>query len=220
MNDLIGILVSFIFVFAVIGISTVLSNKGRLDPEGSRKFIHVAVSNWWIIAMLMFSDPLWASFVPLMFVFINTLSYRKNIFKAMERDGSPRDLGTVYYAISLLILAALTFTYKVPYIGGIGILVMGYGDGFAAIVGQRYGKHSFTKFGLNKSLEGSLMVLVFGVLISGLFFGLYSPSNLILKAVIVGCFALIVEVLSPNGFDNLTLPLLVSALSMVLVFTL
>lgn len=220
MNDLIGILISFIFVFAVIGMSTVLSNKGLLDNEGSRKFIHVSVSNWWIIAMLTFKDPLWASFVPLMFVFINYLSYRKNIFKAMERDGSSKDLGTVYYAISLLILAYLTFTYKVPYIGGVGILVMGYGDGFAAIVGQRYGKHPLTKFGLNKSLEGSLMVLVFGCLISGIFFSLYSPSNLILKSVLVGISALIIEVLSPNGFDNLTLPLFVSALSMVLVSTL
>ena len=133
MNDLIGILISFIFVFAVIGMSTVLSNKGLLDNEGSRKFIHVSVSNWWIIAMLTFKDPLWASFVPLMFVFINYLSYRKNIFKAMERDGSSKDLGTVYYAISLLILAYLTFAYKVPYIGGIGILVMGYGDGLSLI---------------------------------------------------------------------------------------
>jgi len=220
MNNLIGIIVSFVFVFAVIGISTVLSNKGILDGEGSRKFIHVAVSNWWIIAMLTFTDPLWASFVPLMFVFINYLSYRKNVFKAMERDGSSRDLGTVYYAISLLILAYATFSYHFAYIGGIGILIMGYGDGFAALIGKKFGKHSFKKFGLDKSLEGSLTVLVFALLIAGIFFGLYAPSNLILKTVAVGVAATIIELISPNGFDNLTLPLLVSLLAVVLVNTL
>jgi len=220
MNNLIGIVVSFAFVFAVIGLSTVLSNKGILDGEGSRKFIHVAVSNWWIIAMLTFDDPLWASFVPLMFVFINYMSYRKNIFKAMERDGSSKDLGTVYYAISLLILAYVTFTYKVAYIGGIGILVMGYGDGFAAVIGKRFGKHSFKKYGFDKSLEGSLTVLVMGAVVAGILFGLYSPSNLVLKTLAVGVSAMVIELLSPNGFDNLTLPLLISALSMVLVSSL
>jgi len=220
MNNIIGIIVSFVFVFAVIGLSTVLSNKGILDGEGSRKFIHIAVSNWWLIAMFTFDDPIWASFVPLMFVFINYLSYRKNVFKAMERDGSARDLGTVYYAISLLILAYLTFNSDVKYIGAIGILIMGYGDGFAAIIGQKYGKHSFKKYGLDKSLEGSLTVLFFGLLISGIFFAMYSPSNLLIKTLVIGLSATVIELLSPNGFDNLTLPLLISFIAMVLKITL
>lgn len=220
MNNLFGILISFLFVFAVIGLSTILSKKEILDGEGSRKFIHVAVSNWWIIAMLTFDDPLWASFVPLMFVFINYLSYRKNVFKAMERDGSARDLGTVYYAISLLILAYLTFSADLAYIGGIGILIMGYGDGFAALIGKKYGKHSLRRFGLDKSVEGSLTVLVFALVISGVLFSMYAPTHLILKMTAIGLSAMLIEMVSPNGFDNLTLPLLVSLLSFVLVYTL
>jgi phytol kinase len=220
MNNIIGIIVSFVFVFAVIGLSTVLSNKGLLDGEGSRKFIHIAVSNWWIIAMFTFDDPLWASFVPLMFVFINYISYRKNVFKAMERDGSSRDLGTVYYAISLLILAYVSFAYKVPYLGGIGILIMGYGDGFAALIGTRFGKHSFKKYGLSKSLEGSITVFIFALLISGIFFGIYSSNHWVIKSLVVAVSATIIELLSPNGFDNLSLPLLVSLISWALVSTL
>jgi len=217
MNNIIGIIVSFVFVFAVIGISTLLSQKGLLDGEGSRKFIHIAVSNWWIIAMLTFTDPLWASFVPLMFVFINYISYRKNVFKAMERDGSSRDLGTVYYAISLLILAYISFAYKVPYLGGIGILVMGYGDGFAALIGSKYGKHSFKKYGLSKSLEGSITVFVFAFLVSGILFGIYSSSLFLIKALVIAIASTIIELLSPNGYDNLSLPLFVSLLSWALV---
>lgn len=220
MNNLIGILISFVFVFAVIGLSTLLSNKGLLDGEGSRKFIHVAVCNWWIIAMLTFDTALWACFVPLMFVFINYFSYRRNIFKAMERNGSAGDLGTVYYAISLLVLAYLTFTYHVAYIGAIGILIMGYGDGFAALIGKKYGKYSFKKYGLDKSLEGSLTVLAFALLISLLFFGLFAPSQLLIKTLAIGIAATIIELISPNGFDNLTLPLVVSALAMALTITL
>lgn len=217
MMNWIGICISFVFVFAVIGISTLLSQKGVLDGEGSRKFIHVAVSNWWIIAMIFFDSPWFASFVPLMFVFINYASYRQNIFKAMERDGSQRDLGTVYYAISLLVLAFITFSANVPYLGGIGILVMGYGDGFAALIGKKYGKTSFKKYGFDKSLEGSLTVFAFSLIIAGIFFAMYSPMGWFWKAPALALAAMIVELLSPNGFDNLTLPLTVSALAWALV---
>src|SRR6056297_376715 len=140
-----GIIVSFAFIFLIIGISTLLTNKRIISGEGSRKFIHIGVANWWIIAMIFFDNPLWASIVPALFILINYISYKKQIFRAMERGKGKGDLGTVYYAISLFILAIITFSEGMnPYVGAMGILVMGYGDGFAAIIGEKFGKHSFT----------------------------------------------------------------------------
>ena len=213
MNNLLGIVLSFVFVFMTIGISTVLNKKAILDDEGSRKFIHIAVSNWWILAMLTFDDPLWASFVPLMFVFINYLSMKKRVFTAMERKSGKQEWGTVYYAISLLILAYVTFAADLAYIGGIGILIMGYGDGFAALIGTRYGKH---RLWFGKSIEGASVVLGFGIFISGIFFYIYSPNLWLMKSLVVGIVAMVVELFSPNGFDNLSLPLTVSLVSFLL----
>ncbi len=213
MNNLIGIVLSFVFVFMTIGISTILNKKKILSDEGSRKFIHIAVSNWWILAMLTFDDPLWASFVPLMFVFINTLSMKKQIFTAMERKSGRQEWGTVYYAISLLILTYVTFAADLAYIGGIGILIMGYGDGFAALIGRKYGKH---RLWFGKSIEGASVVLGFGIFISGIFFYIYSPNFWFIKSLIVGVVAMVVELFSPNGIDNLSLPLLVSLISFIL----
>lgn len=213
MNNLLGIVLSFVFVFMTIGISTVLNKKTILDDEGSRKFIHIAVSNWWILAMFTFDDPLWASFVPLMFVFINYLSMKKRVFTAMERKSGKQEWGTVYYAISLLILAYVTFAADLAYIGGIGILIMGYGDGFAALIGTKYGKH---RLWFGKSIEGASVVLGFGILIAGVFFYIYSPNLWLLKSLVVGIVAMVVELFSPNGFDNLSLPLIVSLVSFLL----
>ena len=213
MNNLLGIVLSFVFVFMTIGISTVLNKKAILDDEGSRKFIHIAVSNWWVLAMLTFDDPLWASFVPLMFVFINYLSMKKRVFTAMERKSGKQEWGTVYYAISLLILAYVTFAADLAYIGGIGILIMGYGDGFAALIGTRYGKH---RLWFGKSIEGASVVLGFGILIAGIFFYIYSPNLWLMKSLVVGIVAMVVELFSPNGFDNLSLPLTVSLVSFIL----
>ena len=141
MNNIYGIICSFIFVAAVLGLSTYLSSRGIIKGEGSRKLIHIGVSNWWIIAMVFFDNPFFAALVPAIFIAINYISYKKQLIKAMERNGGKKDLGTVYYAVSLFILALLSFSEKgEPYIGAIGILVMGYGDGIAAVIGEKLGK--------------------------------------------------------------------------------
>jgi len=47
--NFIGILASIIFVFLIIGISGLLEKKKILSKESSRKFVHIGVSNWWIL---------------------------------------------------------------------------------------------------------------------------------------------------------------------------
>jgi len=222
-NNLMGIIVSFIFVFSIIGLSTVLSELKVFGPEGSRKFIHIGVSNWWLIAMYFFDDPLWASLVPLIFVFLNYLSYRFTIIKAMERDHEDHNLGTVYYAISLLILAYVTFSLNISYIGAIGILIMGYGDGFAAIIGKKFGKHKLKIYHSYKSIEGSLTVFVFSLIISLVFFsayttsGFHAPIIFIPASLFIATIATLLEFYSPLGSDNLTLPIGISLVAYLLI---
>jgi phytol kinase len=61
MNNIIGIIVSFIFTFSIIGISTILTTHNVISGEDSRKFVHIGVSNWWIIAMIFFNNPFYAT---------------------------------------------------------------------------------------------------------------------------------------------------------------
>ena len=138
--NILGLVVSVLFVVGILGISTVLSQKQKLSNEGSRKFIHIAVANWWIIAMIFFNNAWYAAIVPAIFIVLNYASYRLDLVKAMERK-EDKTLGTVYFPISLLILVFLSFgAWNRPEIGAMGILIMGYGDGLAAVFGQRYGK--------------------------------------------------------------------------------
>jgi len=206
-----GIIVSFAFIFLIIGISTLLTNKRIISGEGSRKFIHIGVANWWIIAMIFFDNPLWASIVPALFILINYISYKKQIFRAMERGEGKGDLGTVYYAISLFILAIITFSEGMnPYVGAMGILVMGYGDGFAAIIGERFGKHSFTVMNSKKSLEGSAAMFVVTFFVALIISFLAGNSCTWLLPISLAMIATLVEIFSPYGTDNLTVPLVTS----------
>lgn len=204
-RNVLGIIVSFAFIFAVIFLAGLLKKLGQ---EASRKFVHIGVSNWWLIAMAYFTSPVWAAVVPASFVVLNYLSYKYGLFKSMERQGGKEDLGTVYYAISLLILSILTFgDGGKPYLGAVGILVMGYGDGLAAVVGKALGWGKYKIFGANKSAAGSLTMFVASFAVTGILMAAYAGGFDAGKAALVAAVATVLEAATPLGFDNLTVPL-------------
>ena len=165
MRNIFGLIVSFVFIAIVIASAKLFEKAGK---EASRKYIHIVLSNWWIIAMVFFDSPYWAMILPIVFVFVNYASYKFNIIKSMEREESERDgLGTVYYALTLLILSVLLFgplkNYKNvwgPTIGLAGVAVMGYSDALAAIVGRSIKSPSYKISTTTKTLAGSLTMCV------------------------------------------------------------
>ena len=48
MSNLWGIIVSYLYIFVIIIFAKLFEKKGK---EVSRKFIHIMLGNWWIIAM-------------------------------------------------------------------------------------------------------------------------------------------------------------------------
>ncbi len=124
LKNIIGIIISYIFVFIIIGLAKLVEEKGK---EASRKFIHIFLGFWWCLAMYFFDNVWFASFVPATFIIINYISIKKDVIKVMERDDNHKDgFGTVYYAISLFILTIWTFgVVKNPKIG----LVRNIGNG-------------------------------------------------------------------------------------------
>ncbi len=209
MMNILGIIVSFAYVFLILFLGRFVERRSK---ELSRKFVHIMVSNWWFIGMIFFNSPWVASIVPAAFIVLNALSYRKNLFTAMERGEGKGDLGTVYYAISLCILSFLTLgrTPKEAIIGGAGFLVMGYGDGLAAVVGTSV--KSKKLLGTNKSLAGSLTMLGASFIVLLLFLLAGGLANAVLVSLLVAIAATLAELITPWGFDNLTVPLLVSGL--------
>ena len=162
--------------------------------------------------MACFNNVIWASLVPAVFIVLNVISYRKDLFSAMERHEGKGDLGTVYYPVSLLILTILCFGgYSLPYAGALGVFVMGYGDGLAAVIGRRFGLMKYHIFGNTKSYVGSLTMLIVSFLVCTVILWAATPvfwGIILVQALIIAVFATIVEAVSPFGLDNLTVPLL------------
>jgi phytol kinase len=190
------------------GVAEGLRRTARLDTEITRKIVHIGAGHvillaWWL------HTPAWmgiaASAVASV---VALLSYRLPLLPGINGVGR-NSVGTFFYAVSIGVLTAVFWPLGLPQYAALGILVMTWGDGLAALVGQNFGRHPYKLFGNQKSWEGSLAMatasLVVGLLVLGLTAG-FTPA-VGLTAVVVAIVATLLETLSFYGLDNLTVPL-------------
>ncbi len=212
MKNWLGIIVSYLAIILVILTAKLFEKKGK---EASRKFIHIALGNWWLIAMYFFDNVWFAIFPPATFVIINYISYKKDVIKVMEREKN-EGLGTVYYAIALLITVIVTFgIINKPILGLVSIFIMAYGDGFAAIIGKKVKSMKYKVFDTEKSIAGSATMFVISLIIIGIYLCMSNSQLWILKSIICSLILTLIEAVSIKGTDNLTIPM--SALVMLMI---
>lgn len=205
MKNVIGIVVSYLFIFCIMLIAKLFEKMGK---ETSRKFIHIMLSNWWFIAMYFFDHWAFAAFVPATFVLINFISYKKNLIGVMERERSEEEgLGTVYYAITLLVLAIITFAIQKPELGLIPVLIMGYGDGLAAVIGNTIKSKQYKVGKATKSVAGSVTMFLVSLVILLCCLGVLGISYWYIKAFVLAIILTILEGVAGKGTDNLLVPL-------------
>jgi len=149
-----------------------------------------------------FKDSYHIIIPPLTFILINYISYKKNIFKGMEEKES---LGTIYYPISIFIMALLTYINNefYPYYA-IALFCMALGDGIAPIIANKFKSKIIYN---NKTIFGTLTVFIISIIITIIFNYYFELSFDILKILLIGLSAAILELIGIKGLDNLTLPL-------------
>ena len=213
MSDFIGLAAAFIAIPLIIAFAQLLLHAGIVSAPVARKLIHVGVSHWWLLAVALHTTTVYAAIGPITFIVVNGIVYRFHMLAAMEDPDHRRNLGTIYFPISLLVLVLLCFGGPVPlYAGGIGVLVMGYGDGLASIVGTRWGKGRFELFGSTKSLSGSASMFLASIVVTTAWVitahprGL-EPAFVVTAALVTAFVATGLELATPWGLDNLSVPI-------------
>ena len=211
-QDYTALIVSFLYVFAVIGLAELFRRAGKRRLEFTRKFIHVGVGMWMVGTVVLFETWQFALIPPVAFVVINAFSYWLDIFKAMEVE-ERSNLGTIYFPIAFGALIYLFWDQPLLLVAS--VMPMTWGDAMAALVGQRYGHYRFTIAGQTRSLEGSVAMLFWswlatsGALLAMPYLLGQSPINWMLVLIYGGFTAVlctIVEALTPWVIDNLTVP--------------
>lgn len=218
-GDIWGLVLSYVFVFGIIGLGEIARKLLGLKEEFTRKFIHIGVGHWIFLAIAFFGSWKWAIIPPATFILLNYLSYRATLFKSME-IGEKSNLGTIYYPVSLLVLVAVFFSLDSRYIAAVGIMAMAWGDGMAAIIGLHFGRLSFFVGDRKKSLEGSCAMFSFSfisIFVALLLLSPYSGFTLILKTLVTSLLATFLELVSIRGTDNLSVPILTSMIFYLLL---
>jgi len=215
-SDWLALAVSYVFVFAAIGIAEGMRKWQGYSTDFTRKFIHITVGMWSVGTVLLFDRWYMAIIPPASFIIINYLSYRQETFKAME-TGEKGNLGTVYFPLSF-VLTVLLF-WKQPHLVVASLMPMTWGDAMAAVLGVRCGQFRYTLWGSTRSLEGSVSMFLFAFIATFLALWLFPPLGLgisLLYALIVSVVTTLVEAVTPWHLDNLTVPL-VSAVTLYLL---
>ena len=213
-NNVLGIVVSFAFIAVIMALSTVLQKLKIIGDEGARKFIHIGVSNWWLIYVIYFDNIWFACVVPAIFIALNYASYKLDLVKAMERDPEEKSLGTVYYPMSLLILVIASTLLHMPYLGALGIFIMGYGDGLAGLIGKKFGRQKLYQ---KKSVIGTATMFTVSLIVSYLILSIYTPDISVIGSLLIASVVTFIELLTSSGLDNITVPLGSSAIYYLLI---
>lgn len=190
------------------GIAEGLRRTTALGTEITRKIVHIGAGQvillaWWL------HTPTWMGITAsVIFSGVALLSYQLPILPGINGVGR-HSLGTFFYAISIGLLTAAFWPLGLPQYAALGILVMTWGDGLAALVGQNFGRHPYKILGSQKSLEGSLTMALASFIVSALVLGLATGWTLAvgMTAAVVAIAATLLETLSFYGLDNLTVPL-------------
>lgn len=204
-NNLLATIYSFIYILAIVGVAFVLYRYTSIGSEGVRKFMHILISGWVFILVGMYDSMAWALVGPVTFIVLNTVFVYSGFSRYLGMGNRKRDNGLIYYPLSIVVLILMMYNGLSD--GKIvisSVLMMGFGDGFAALVGSRFGRHHYAFLGGRKSVEGTLtMFIVSFIILSAVY-----PEGPWYFSLLVALAATVLESITPLGFDNITVPVI------------
>ena len=201
MQNLMGFLLSLLLVFICFVVAYPISRK---NPEVARKIVHIGAAHWYFIYVRFFTSPAPALIgLAVVAVLIGILNASGVFDKALGQSSKRRNWGLVWYPVSIFIMILLgRFGIGGTTALGVGLLGMGWGDGLAALVGMKFGKH---RLHTGKSLEGLAAFFIAVTVITFLF------TRDLMLSVVCGLTGAVFEFTTPFGLDNITVPLVLYA---------
>lgn len=205
MNAVLPVAFAVLVVFGILVFAEVGWRRHWLNGEVGRKFVHISVGTF-VAFWPFFLSWEQIRFLSLAFFVVVLASMHFGLFRAINSVLRPT-YGEIFFALSVGLLTIITQSKGIYMVA---ILQMALADGFAAIVGSRFGRdNKYHLFGRSKSLVGSLTFFVISLaLFAG--YSAFSSIGLAWPYVLVGALgATIIENIAALGFDNLLVPLAV-----------
>lgn len=215
MNEPLNFFSIFIGLTLLVMAADQAKKRFKIEPKKTRMFVHAGVAIVIFFAPLLFHSRIYPALLAGVFIIINLISVKAGMFTGMNLDR--RNLGTVYYPISFLILVLLLWN-RSPFIVSTAMLIMGLADPAAAIAGTWFDQgHQVRAFGGMKTFEGALAMAVVAsitALAGSFFFHAFGNGisalplfDVVSVCISIGVMVSAVELISPKATDNLSVPL-------------
>ncbi|TFF89288.1 MAG: hypothetical protein EU549_01145 [Promethearchaeota archaeon] len=228
--DIVIMIITILYVIMVVLIGDFIQKKTNV-VNFSRKFIHV-FAGFSVLATFFLNWAWLTNIIAILFVALiylanpkSPIKFLRKMFNSMARDDEIKKghiYGPLYYAISILLL---TFIFTIPSLNLVqyyifpasALSIMYLGDGLAPIIGKKFGKKEFRLInGSIRTIPGTLTVLIAGFLgcfimllsFGWFYYSLLSVLSVLILSIIGSVSASLIEMFSPKGLDNLTLPIL------------
>lgn len=205
LRDILPILVACCVVLMILLLAEFIRLKQKKATEGQRKFVHILVGclaagspyllEWWQIqalGVLMLAVVLFAKHFGIF----------RSIFGVKRHTW-----GELLFAMVFIMVPALTHD---PAVFALAMLHMSLADGFAALLGIRYGKSSQYKvFGNTKSLVGTMTFFIISLGLIATYSYLTTPLA-VHQIALLALLATSLENVGVRGFDNFLVPLAIA----------
>lgn len=202
---MVALILIVLAVFGLIAVSEILWRHRDVDPEYTRKFIHISVGSF-VAFWPLFLSRNEIVVLSAAFVLVVGVSSYFNVFRAIHSVQRPT-WGEIFFALSVGVLA---YVAQSGWIYLAAVLHMSLADGLAAIVGTKFGHRTrYYVFGHAKSVVGTLTFIVVSALIFAGFFK-FTPNPFTLWFIPITLAVAAIENVAIRGFDNLLVPLLVA----------
>lgn len=177
----------------------------------------ILVSDSWQGAAL--SSVVVAAVIYPVLALLENESWFGDLFVQKSRGEIKRSLVLLFFMFAF-ITAISWGIFGRPDIVACAVLMWGFGDGSAALIGIPFGRHRIIlkRLHVNKSWEGSVAMFIVSSLIGFIFLLLYSgysPLRAAATAVIAALFGTVVELISPSELDTVTVPITLLAVMLI-----
>ena len=199
----------FLSIIILIFLSEYSYRNDFLDPNLNRKIIHSMVGVAVSFSPFIFLSNIQPLILALTFLIINLFSYKHNKLKSFH-NLNRKTLGTIFFPLGFIIIAALFWEYK--YNIACCFMILAIADPLSSLTGENIKKpHKYNIGGDVKSYEGSMIMFLSTFIILYLFsnsvFHQFDTLETFL-AILLSCFAItIAEAMSIKGSDNISIPL-------------
>lgn len=212
-NPWTGVFIVFLSVGILFFTVYLIQRKKALDPEVSRKVIHVGSGLIACSFPFIFHEA-WPVLIitgaSLSFTLSSQISLTlKNSIGKLVTGVKRKSIGDILFPAGVAVLFLLSHGNKVLYL--IPLLVLTFADALAALVGLRYGSLYYVTSEGKKTTEGSVAFFLTAFLSTMGVLSIFTRTGIkenLLIALFLGFLLMLLEAIAWRGLDNIFIPLI------------